>query len=188
MVFVDIQYIEDRRMSKPAVSHAALPIAHLVLRILVVGNWAMAGGILALLFVLPNREWIMAALKLDPSLEADRVVMGLRAIAGIGLVVVTLNYGVLRHLLAIVHTVREGDPFAAMNAGRLRTIAWILLTLQLVGMVISAVAGLISTPTHPVRLDAGFSTNGWLAVILTFVLARVFEAGTRMRDDLEGTV
>ena len=29
---------------------------------------------------------------------------------------------------------------------------------------------------------------GWLAVLLTFLLARVFAEGTLMRDDLEGTV
>jgi hypothetical protein len=28
----------------------------------------------------------------------------------------------------------------------------------------------------------------WLAVLLLFVLARVFEQGTRMREDLAGTV
>ena len=30
--------------------------------------------------------------------------------------------------------------------------------------------------------------TGWLAVLLLFVLARVFNHGTRIRDDLEGTV
>ena len=48
--------------------------------------------------------------------------------------------------------------------------------------------GAISTPAHPLHLDAGFSPGGWLAVILTFVLARVFAEGTLMREDLEGTV
>lgn len=38
------------------------------------------------------------------------------------------------------------------------------------------------------HLDAGFSINGWLAVLLTFLLARVFAEGTHMREDLEGTV
>jgi hypothetical protein len=45
-----------------------------------------------------------------------------------------------------------------------------------------------STPTHPFHLDAGFSVNGWWAVILTFILVRVFAEGTLMRADLEGTV
>jgi hypothetical protein len=46
----------------------------------------------------------------------------------------------------------------------------------------------VSTPAHPVDLDAGFSISGWLAVLLTFLLARVFAEGTLMRDDLQGTV
>jgi len=174
-------------MSKP-ISSPALPIAHVVLRILIVLNWVTAPLILALLFVIPNREWIMSALDLSPSLEADRVVMGLRSIAALGLVGVLLNYGVLKHLLAIVQTVRQGDPFVAMNALRLRTIAWILLALQILSIVIGTIGKSISTPEHPVNLSAGFSTNGWLAVVLTFVLALAFAAGTHMRDDLEGTV
>ena len=75
-------------MPKPAPSTPALPIAHVVLRILTILNWVMVPVILALLFVIPNREWIMSALKLDPSLEADRVVMGLRSIAALGLVAI----------------------------------------------------------------------------------------------------
>ena len=46
-------------MSKPSSSSAALPIAYVVLRILIVLNWLMAVGILGLLFLSPNVEWIM---------------------------------------------------------------------------------------------------------------------------------
>jgi hypothetical protein len=106
----------------------------------------------------------------------------------LGLAVVPLNYVVFKRLLAIVETVRAGDPFVAANASRLHAIAWALLTLQLLSIVIGAIAKAVSTPAHPVKLDAGFSINGWLAVLLTFLLARVFAEGTRMREDLEGTV
>ena len=167
---------------------AALPIAHVVLRILIVLNWLGGAAILALLVVMPNEQWIMAAFKLSPSPEAERVVMGLRAVAALGLATIPLNYVVLKRLLAIVGTVREGDPFVAANAARLQTIAWSLLALQLFSLVIGAIGKAVSTPAHPVHLDAGFSINGWLAVLLTFLLARVFAEGSRMRDDLEGTV
>src|SRR6185437_2035279 len=169
-------------------SSAALPIAHVVLRILIVVNWLGGAAILALLVVMPNEQWIMAAFKLSPSPEAERLVMGMRAIAVLGLVVIPLNYVVLKRLLAIVQTVRAGDPFVAANAVRLRAIAWALLALQLLSLVIGAIAKAVSSPAHPVHLDAGFSISGWLAVILTFLLARVFAAGTLMREDLEGTV
>jgi hypothetical protein len=167
---------------------AALPIAHIVLRILIVLNWLMGLAILALLVVMPNEQWIMSAFKLTPSPEADRLIMGLRAVAVLGLATIPLNYVILKRLLAIVGTVREGDPFVAANATRLQTIAWSLLALQLFSMVIGAIGKAVSTPAHPLHLEAGFSISGWLAVLLTFLLARVFAEGTLMREDLKGTV
>jgi hypothetical protein len=175
-------------MLKPVRETGALPVTRLVLRTLAVLNWSMAAVILALLFLVPNREWIVTALHLDPSPEADRIVLGLRAIAVLGLPVVFLNFGILKRLLAIVETVQAGDPFLATNAERLRTIAWSLFALQAISLAVAAIGKSISTPMHPVHLDAGFSVNGWLAVLLTFLLAEVFKAGTTMRDDLQGTV
>ena len=175
-------------MPTPASSSAALPIAHLALRILIVANWLTGAAILALLVVTPNERWIMSAFELSPSPEASRLVMGLRAIAVLGLAAVPLNHGVLKRLRAIVETVRAGDPFVAANADRLQAIAWALLTLQVLSLVIDAIAKAVSIPSRPLHLDAGFSINGWLAVLLTFLLARVFAEGTLMREDLEGTV
>jgi len=175
-------------MSTPASSSPALPIAYALLRILVVLNWLMFAAIVALLVAMPNEQWIMSAFDLSPGPEAERLVMGLRAAAVLGLAVFVLNYSVLKRLLAIVDTVRAGDPFVAANAIRLKAIAWALVALQLLSIVIGAIGDAVSTPAHPVDLDAGFSINGWLAVLLTFLLARVFAEGTRMRDDLEGTV
>jgi hypothetical protein len=114
--------------------------------------------------------------------------MGLRAIAVIGLAAVPLHYVILKRLLAMVETVRSGNPFVAANASRLQAIAWALLALQLLSLVVGAIAKTVSTPAHPLHLNAGFSINGWLAVLLTFLLARVFAEGALMREDLEGTV
>jgi hypothetical protein len=167
---------------------AALPIAFVVLRILVVLNWLFGAAILTLLLVSPNERWIMSAFDLVPSPDTDRLIMALRAVAMLGLVTIPINHVVLTRLLAMIGTVRSGDAFVAANAGRLQTIAWSLLAVQLLSMVIGAIGKAVSTPAHPVHLDAGFSINGWLAVLLTFVLARVFAEGAAMRDDLEGTV
>jgi hypothetical protein len=175
-------------MSRPASSSPALPIASVVLRILIVLNWLMGAAILALLVIMPNQQWIMAAFKLSPSPDAERLITGLRAVAVLGLVGIPLNHAVLKRLLAIVLSVRSGEPFVAANAHRLQAIAWALLGLQLLSLVIGAIAKAVSSPAHPVHLDAGFSISGWLAVILMFVLARVFAEGTLMREDLEGTV
>ena len=174
-------------MSKAISSSAAVPIAYVMLRILIVVNLLGGAAILALLVVLPNEQWIMTAFKLSPSPEAARLVMGLRAIALLGLAATPLNHAVLKRLLAIVKTVRGGEPFVAANASRLQAIAWVLLALNLLSIVIGAIAKTVSTPAHPLHLDAGFSINGWLVVLLTFVLARVFAEGALMRKDVEVT-
>jgi Protein of unknown function (DUF2975) len=175
-------------LSRPTSSSAALPIAHAVLRILIVLNWLFGATIFVLLVAMPTRQWIMSSFGLSPSPDAERVIMGMRAIAVFGLVAVPLNYVVLKRLLAIVDTVRAGDPFVATNASRLRAIAWTLLALQILSVIIGSIAKSISTPAHPIHVDAGFSINGWLAVLLTFLLARVFAEGALMREDLAGTV
>lgn len=175
-------------MSKSISSSPALPIAHVVLQVLIVVNWLGGVAILALLLVSPNREWIMASFHLSPSPDTEQLIMGLRAIAVLGLISILVNYLILKRLLQIVKTVRVGDPFVAANASRLQTIAWALLALQIIGIVIGVIAKAVSTPAHPLRINAGFSINGWLAVLLTFLLARIFAEGTVMREDLEGTV
>jgi hypothetical protein len=167
---------------------AALPIAYVVLRILIVLNWVFGAAILALLLVMPNEQWIMAAFKITPSADTSQLIWALRAVAALGLVAIPLHYMVLKRMLAMVETVRSGDPFVASNAHRLQTIAWVLLAEQILSMIIGAIGKAVSTPAHPVHLDAGFSIDGWLAVLLTFVLARVFAEGALMREDLEGTV
>jgi len=175
-------------MSTSASSSAALPLAHVVLRILVVVNWLGGAAIATLLVAMPTSRWIRSALQIPPDAEATGVIVGLHAVAVIGLAAVALNAVILKRMLAIVETVREGNPFVAANASRLETIARVLLVLQLLSMIVGGIGRTISTPAHPIHFDAGFSINGWLAVLLTFLLARVFAEGTLMRDDLEGTV
>jgi hypothetical protein len=166
----------------------ALPVANAALRVLIVANWLFGAAILILLVAMPTERWILISLRLAPGPEADRVVLGLRAVAVIGLLAIPLNHLVLVRLRAMVESVRAGDPFVPANAARLHAIAWVLLVLQLMSLVVGAIGRAISTAAHPIHLDAGFSVAGWLAVILTFVLARVFAHGTLLREELEGTV
>lgn len=168
---------------------AALPIAYVTLRILIVLNWLYGACLLALLiFSSVNEAFFMTALKLGSPSDNPPLVWGVRAIAALGILTVPINLAMLKRMLAMVDTVRAGDPFVAANAYRLNAVAWLLLALQVVSLVIAMIGKAVSTPQHPLHLDAGFSPGGWLAVILTFVLARVFAEGTLMREDLEGTV
>ena len=168
---------------------AALTVSHVVLRLLVILNWAYGAIVFAILVGMFTAErWTMTAIGVPPSAESwSLMIQGMRMIAALGLVGVPLNVIVLTRLLAMVNTVRAGDPFVAQNAARLQAIAWAVLGQQLLQLVIGRIASTVSTPTHPLHISA-FSPSGWLAVVLLFVLARVFGEGTRMRDDLEGTV
>ena len=168
---------------------AALPVAYVTLRILIILNWLYAACLLALLsYSFINEPFLMRALQLASPAENPELVMGVRAIAGLGILCgsdqsrdaqtddVDGRHGSRRR------SVRRRQCLSAEH-DRLA-----LLALQLIGLVIGGIGKAVSTPAHPLHLDAGFSPSGWLAVILTFVLARVFAEGALMRDDLEGTV
>ena len=83
---------------------------------------------------------------------------------------------------------RDIDPFLPENAARLLAIAWAALGLEVLHLGVGVVRKMASSPSHPFDIDWEFSLTGWLAVLLLFVLARVFDQGTRMREDLEGVV
>ena len=167
----------------------ALPIAWISLRILMILNWLFGAAILVLLTAtIVAEDWTFRALGITDASGIPQLIMGLRAIAALGLVCVPINDQILRRLLKMVETVRLGDPFVAANAYRLHAIGWFLLALQLLSLVIGGIGKAISTPEHPFHLDAGFSLNSWVAILLIFVLARVFAEGTLMREDLDGTI
>ncbi len=109
---------------------------------------------------------------------------GLRAIVMIGIAGALIVHFVLRHLRAIVDTVRVGDPFNLENARRLDRIAWGVVALELLRVAVAAIAAVV---WEAGRIEA-FSFAPWLAVLLLFVLSGVFAQGARMREDLEGTV
>jgi hypothetical protein len=166
----------------------ALPVARLVLKLLIVLNWIYAAMVLAILAGLVfNAAWTMTALGFAPADQTGALITGARLIALVGLAAVPLNLIVLRRLLAMIDTVRAGDPFVARNAERLQAIAWALLGQQILQLLVSLIARVTSAKAHGLHADA-FSASGWLAVILLFVLARVFAEGAIMRDDLAGTV
>jgi hypothetical protein len=168
---------------------ATLSLTWIALRVLIVFNWLFGAAILALLILTITRpQWTFTALGVPPSPETRPLVIGMRAIATLGLLAIALHYAVLKRLLAIVETVRSDDPFVTANAHHLQAIAWVLLALQLLSLVVGGIGKVISTPAHPLHLDAGFSPSAWLSVLLVFVLARVFAQGTLMREDLKGTV
>jgi hypothetical protein len=119
--------------------------------------------------------------------DAAALLLAARISMALGLVAVPLAQVLLTRLKAIVETVRAGDPFVQLNADRLKLIAWCLLGLQLCDLVFGVVSYSVVSGGEPMS-GWTVSLTGWLAVALLFVLAQVFAHGTRMRDELEGTV
>jgi hypothetical protein len=170
-------------------SPGALGASHAFLRLLIVVNLLMGVVLLALLVysvIDPGLMW--RALVGFPAERIPSLAFGLRTIVVLGIAAVPITHTVLTRLLAIVDTVRVGDPFVVENALRLQRIAWAVLALELLHLVVVAVARSVSTPEVPIDISWNLSVTRWLAVLLLFVLARVFETGTRMRDELEATV
>ena len=166
-----------------------LALSRRVLRVLTRLNLLMGALILALLIAsLVWEAWVMRALGVRPPQGNSMLFVGMRLIMVIGICTVPVVHFVLTRLLAIVETVSAGNPFIVVNAERLQGIAWAILGLELMHFAVGAVAASVSSAGVPLNISWGFSLTRWLAVLLLFVLARVFEQGARMREELEGTV
>ena len=168
----------------------ALAWSRTAVQVLLVLNLAYA-ALIAVMFVVslvPGTILWEALGIIFPEGHRDRIVLGLRTVMVLGVAAALVVDRVLRQLRAIVETVGAGDPFVADNAHRLERIAWWVLAGEGLRLLIAAVAWAATTGVTEIDMEYGFSFAPWLAVLLLFVLARVFAEGTRMRTDLEGTV
>jgi len=167
----------------------ALALSRRVLRVLIALNLLTGFLVLVLLIAsLVAESWVMGALGAPPTDSYGPVVIGMRLVMVIGLLAVPVTNVALTRLLAIVSTVSLGDPFVAENASRLQQIAWAVLGLEMLHLCVGIVQAGVSSAAASLDLDWNFSLTPWLAVLFLFVLARVFDHGTRMREELEGTV
>jgi hypothetical protein len=166
-------------------SARALAVARPIIQGLTVLNLLYAVGIaLLLVWSFFIEGWPERPLGFDLVKMHPQAPNGLRAIVVIGIIGAAIVHTILRRLLAIVDTVRGGDPFILDNVRRLNAIAWSVLALEVLRMMVMAIAAAV---WEPGRLG-GFTFAPWLAVLLLFVLSGVFAHGARMRADLEGTV
>lgn len=133
-------------------------------------------------------EALAAIAREKPNVSTEGLqTMLLAMFAGI-IVILGLAWTVVRKLIAMVGTVSEGDPFVRANAIRLRAIGWMLIGIELVGIPVALLASWVADRFGESDVHYEFSVTGWLAILMTFVLARVFESGAELREDLEGTV
>lgn len=129
----------------------------------------------------------LLARKYAGRLDIGMLIEAMRLLMITGLAAIAVAWVIITRLQAIIATVAAGDPFVAANARRLQAIGWALLGWQLVDL---AMGGVIIWTARMGADTAGWTPNvaGWLVTLLVFVLARVFAAGTAMRDELEGTI
>ncbi len=157
-------------------------------------NW-LNWGIAILFFLMVSTTFIPAigsglVQHLEKTWNANHAAEGVWTMQAIAILIIPVAYATHRifgAIIAILRTAINGDPFIAESAGRLRTIGWALLAIQ----VIDVAGGLLMVRFSEMTGEYwGWSPalTGWLAALLMFVLARIFEHGARMRDDLEGTV
>ena len=122
-----------------------------------------------------------------PATDTQSETTGLRLMMLLGIAMSLAADRLLVALAQIIASAGAGDPFISANARRLQTIGWALLVLQLLdipGALLERFFPSLGSGTPGVP----FSPGGWIAVLMVFVLSRVFAVGSAMRDELEGTV
>lgn len=133
------------------------------------------------------RQFIAALFQPGPDADVASLLAGGRLEILIGIAGGAITLWLLAALGQIIASARAGDPFVVANARHLRTIGWALLALQLLdipaALLIRFYPALGSAAPH-----GSVSIGGWIAVLMVFVLSRIFAAGAVMRDELEGTV
>ena len=168
-----------------------LVLSKRVLRTLLVLNWVFVAFFAALLIVLlspAGGDHAVAALsRIYPPDHAAVLVRATIWLMAIGIAAGISAHILFRRMLAIVATAIAGDPFTLANARRLRVVGWALLAIQILDLVLGVLSMIVDSRTGE-GLGWSPSVGGWIAVLMLFVLARVFEQGSRMRDQLAMTV
>lgn len=124
--------------------------------------------------------------KQPPRIDPGLLIPALRVWMLLGIPAIAAVHLLYTRLLAVIETVRAGDPFVPDNAVRLKTIAWCLLAMQVFDLMCGVMAAIMNAAGS--NIDWSFSATGWVGVVLVFVLARVFEEGARIRADLEAMI
>ena len=163
--------------------------SQIVIRVAQMANRVFLGAVVAGLLL----SWPLAAqysaflAQSIPGPDIPSALIGCRLLLLIGIVMSVSTEKLLASLASIVASLGAGDPFLGENAARLRTIGWSLLVLQLLEIAATLLRKYF--PEMGAAAPNGeISITGWIAVLMVFVLSRVYMAGSVMRDELEGTV
>lgn len=166
---------------------AARVVITLILALLALAGVAMLTGIPAVLWF--KAELLAALTRHSGEAVGAGVVAQICMALGLFAVIAALAFRFLLLLRQIIDSVALGDSFAPVNAGRLTRMGWLVVAIEVLSIPAGVLAHWIDAAVHGGgRPEFGMGLAGILMALLLFVLARVFREGTRMRQELEGTV
>ena len=150
-------------------------------------------GLAALAVALPAvgimwNEVSAQILKEYPYAHVGQLLPAIMATLAFGIAVIVLAFQFVRKLLQIIRTVGDGDPFDTANADRLQAMAWLSLSIQIVGIVMGLIVHGLSKTLGETDMHYDLEFTSVILILLLFILARVFRRGAEMRSELEGTV
>ena len=171
---------------------AAMLILVFITAILALAFAAITLGLVGLLFA-PDLIKHLDIPFIEDGIPVVRALGAVLLAVGGGLISIILVLFAVRATSGIVDTAIAGDPFVGDNAGRLNRIGLLLLAIMVVQfLTLIIVAAVAPEAGHfpDFQISGGSEPDpvGMLAILLIFVLARIFRHGAEMRAELEGTV
>ncbi|MEP2493439.1 MAG: DUF2975 domain-containing protein [Parasphingorhabdus sp.] len=162
--------------------------------LLVLGVGGLVVGIPSILIFADKVTKGMADVFVAPA--GTEVVWMIAGIMMFAVVMLLLTLFSINRLRRIVDSVAEGNPFTRINGTRLRGMGVAVFAIQVVTFFGGVLATTILTTLGEVKpdrdfhmsIDGGISVTGILLVLLLIILARVFDRGADMQDELEGTI
>lgn len=160
-----------------------LVITRVIIIVLVLLGLVLLG---ALAYALAQSD--AAILSQDSQADPAAFRMQISLVAVIALVGFGFAIGFMLLLSRIIKSVGEGSPFVMDNVRRLTGMAWCAIGFQTIAVVVTLVDGPLNRMMGRDELPTDVDIAGFVLALTLFVLARVFERGAAMQDDLEGTV
>jgi len=151
-------------------------------------------GILAALLAIPlvayDQRWLLASVHDAHAAAVHGSDLFLHFCIGLGTIVALLVLCLvfLRHLARLLRSAAGARPFTHANAQRLQRMAWLMLAMEVLSIIIGVYASWMGPDFAWMEVGGGMSITGLIAVLMLFVLARVFAVGAAMRDDLDGLI
>lgn len=167
-----------------------LSLSRWVLKALLILN-LVVGAILLLVLAysfVAEAKFVATQLRVFPGANQATLLTASRWMLAIVAPVMLFAHILFKKLIAILDSVSGGDPFAEANADRLQVVAWCLLAIQICDIGFGIADATMNRAAGEQISGWSPGLTGWIAVLLVFVLARVFREGARMRNEAELTI